>query len=279
MPAHVKASLLGPSLTLPVARRAARARHLAGDLPVRAPRPRRRARRWSPPSRQSADADGGPRSDACRSALSGQPSSGPPDRVALLGERVAPSRASSEREDRAGDLALALPTNSLGVQSRCCCERSRLRRVERERAVRRDRARPARARRRAPPPGSARRLTSPSSCARSASIGSPVSASSIARWYGHPLRQAQQRAAGGDERALDLGDAELRARARRRSGRTRARPRSPPATAKPSTAAISGLRGGALDDAREAAVADPRALARRRTPSGPCRRRSRRPRR
>ena len=42
MPAHIKASLLGPSLTLPVSRRRARGRHLAGDLPVRAPRPRRR---------------------------------------------------------------------------------------------------------------------------------------------------------------------------------------------------------------------------------------------
>ena len=43
MPAHIKASLLGPSLTLPVSRRPARARHVAGHLPVRAPRPRRRA--------------------------------------------------------------------------------------------------------------------------------------------------------------------------------------------------------------------------------------------
>ena len=43
MPAHIKASLLGPSLTLPVARGRARAGHLAGRLPVRAPRPRRRA--------------------------------------------------------------------------------------------------------------------------------------------------------------------------------------------------------------------------------------------
>ena len=48
MPAHIKASLLGPSLTLPVARRPPRARHLAGDLPLRAPRPRRRRGRCSP---------------------------------------------------------------------------------------------------------------------------------------------------------------------------------------------------------------------------------------
>ena len=43
MPAHIKASLLGPSLTLPVRGGRPRARHLAGHLPVRAPRPRRRA--------------------------------------------------------------------------------------------------------------------------------------------------------------------------------------------------------------------------------------------
>ena len=43
MPAHVKASLLGPSLTLPVNGGRSRAGHLAGDLPVRAPRPRRPA--------------------------------------------------------------------------------------------------------------------------------------------------------------------------------------------------------------------------------------------
>ena len=43
MPAHIKASLLGPSLTLAGQRRPARHRHLAGHLPVRAPRPRRRA--------------------------------------------------------------------------------------------------------------------------------------------------------------------------------------------------------------------------------------------
>ncbi len=34
MPAHVKAALLGPSLSLPVQRRPARARDLAGDLPL-----------------------------------------------------------------------------------------------------------------------------------------------------------------------------------------------------------------------------------------------------
>jgi hypothetical protein len=43
MPAHIKASLLGPSLSLPVPRRAARARHVAGRLPLRAPQPRRGA--------------------------------------------------------------------------------------------------------------------------------------------------------------------------------------------------------------------------------------------
>ena len=42
MPAHIKASLLGPSLSLPVSGGAPRDRHLAGHLPLRAPRPRRR---------------------------------------------------------------------------------------------------------------------------------------------------------------------------------------------------------------------------------------------
>ena len=37
MPAHMKSILTGASLTLPVSRRRARARHLAGDLPLRAP--------------------------------------------------------------------------------------------------------------------------------------------------------------------------------------------------------------------------------------------------
>ena len=43
MPAHVKASLLGPTLTLPVREGRLAARDVAGDLPVRAPRPRRAA--------------------------------------------------------------------------------------------------------------------------------------------------------------------------------------------------------------------------------------------
>ena len=43
MPAHVKASLLGPSLSLPVRDGRARPGHLAGGHPLRAPRPRRAA--------------------------------------------------------------------------------------------------------------------------------------------------------------------------------------------------------------------------------------------
>ena len=42
MPAHIKASLLGPSLTLPVRDGGLALGHLAGRLPVRAPQPRRR---------------------------------------------------------------------------------------------------------------------------------------------------------------------------------------------------------------------------------------------
>ena len=58
---------------------------------------------------------------------------------------------------------------------------------------------------------------------------------------GQHAREPQQRAAGGDQRALDLGDPERARRARRRSGRTASAISSPPATAKPSIAAISGL--------------------------------------
>ena len=54
MPAHIKASLLGPVAHPAGARRAVRARDVAGDLPVRAPRPRRRAV-------ADRDADGGVR--------------------------------------------------------------------------------------------------------------------------------------------------------------------------------------------------------------------------
>ena len=45
MPAHVKSVLTGSSVTLPIADGTPRARHLAGDLPVRVPRPRRPAAR------------------------------------------------------------------------------------------------------------------------------------------------------------------------------------------------------------------------------------------
>ena len=43
MPAHIKASLLGPSVSIPDLRRTPGARDLAGDLSVRAPRRRRAA--------------------------------------------------------------------------------------------------------------------------------------------------------------------------------------------------------------------------------------------
>ena len=45
MPAHVKAALFGPSLTIPVRDGPAGAGHLAGHLPGRAPRPRRQPQR------------------------------------------------------------------------------------------------------------------------------------------------------------------------------------------------------------------------------------------
>ena len=78
---------------------------------------------------------------------------------------------------------------------------------------------------------------------------------------GQRARQAQQRAAGGHERALDLGDAELARHGRRRSGRTPSATSRPPATAKPSIAAISGLT-----DARRTMPAKPRSPTQGRSP-------------
>ena len=60
-------------------------------------------------------------------------------------------------------------------------------------------------------PGSASRLTRCTSAASVAGHMRPVRTSSIARWYGIRLRQAQQPAGRRGQAALDLGQAELRA--------------------------------------------------------------------
>ena len=142
MPAHVKASLTGPVLTLPVAGRAPRARHLAGDLPLRAPRPRRRRA-------------------ACVATLSGRGLAALPDRVALLREgdralaRVLGARSTGPvispwRCQKSSSAQSALPREDLLRRRDARAGRSRDPAGELERDV--DRL-----------AGSATRLTSPSS--------------------------------------------------------------------------------------------------------------------
>ena len=58
------------------------------------------------------------------------------------------------------------------------------------------------------PPGSARRLTTPEGVGALGVDRVPGQRELHRQAVGHAARQAAQRAAGGDERALDLGDAE-----------------------------------------------------------------------
>ena len=162
MPAHIKASLLGPSLTLPVARRPARARHLAGHLPLRAPRPRRRPHAASLTLLTLAS---GPASSGSR----------------FSANAFAPSWASSEPKTPPAISPCFVPR--LRLRPLAGALDDRLGRGERERRVADDRPASSRAPSSASP-GSTSRLTMPISAARSAPIGSPVSASSMARWYG-----------------------------------------------------------------------------------------------
>ena len=171
---------------------------------------------------------------------------------------VAPSRASSEPKTGPAISAWLLP-GLAPRSSRAALRRSASRRSTRERRRWRDRGgqleRGVDA-----PPGSASRLTRPTACARSASIGSPVSASSIARWYG--IRRGRRISAppAATSAALDLGDAEAGV----------ARGDDQVADERDLEAAGDGealdrrdqrLRGGALRDPGEAAVPDVRALA------------------
>ena len=130
----------------------------------------------------------------------------PVRRRASRRRRSAPSRASAAVKTRVTSAAGG-PGLGLGAARRCRASApwwppptgGRWRRS----------ARPAPAPPRPPPPGSVSRATSPCSGARSARIGSPVRAISIADAERHPARQAQHRAAGGEQADLDLGDAEL----------------------------------------------------------------------
>ena len=91
-----------------------------------------------------------------------------------------------------------------------------------------------------PSPGSASRLTSPSSKPRSASIGSPVSASSMATLRGSTRGRRSSAPPAATSERLTSGMPSLAPRAATIRSQASATSR-PPATAKPSTAAISGL--------------------------------------
>ena len=133
-----------------------------------------------------------------------------PDRLALLGEGDRALARVLGGEHRAGDLALLRPRTPRSVQSRCCWRTCLVA---------------------ASASGAFLAIAAASSSARVerlARLGEAVDEPELVaalggdrvagqrqlhrHAVGHPLRQAQQRAAGGDERALDLRDAELRAR-------------------------------------------------------------------
>src|SRR5689334_18483244 len=131
----------------------------------------------------------------------------PPHGVALLGEGHRPLARVLGAEDGVRQLALALPELLLAPVELLL--EDRLRRVERQRAVGGDGRRQLE-----------RRVD------RAAALGQPVDQPELVAALGgdrvagqgqlhrdavgDPARQAHERAAGGDERALDLGDPELR---------------------------------------------------------------------
>ena len=119
--------------------------------------------------------------------LQGDDEARPPlARAARTGSRFsakafAPSCASSEPKSGAAELARLRP--ALLLRPLLCALHDRLGGLERQRGVAHDRRRPAAGRRRAPAPGSVSRFDDPHLwAARSAPTGSPVRASSIARW-------------------------------------------------------------------------------------------------
>ena len=251
MPAHIKASVLGPSLSLPIAdgrlalgtwqgiylcehrdrpsgRRAARdglGRGPSGpSRPGRASRRRRSRPRGRPRSRTT-----GPAISPWRCHASSSLQSGASTRIALGGLE----RERAVGGDRGGELA---------------APRDRLARL--------------------------------GQAVDEADLGAALGADRVAgqghlhrQVVRHPLRQAQQRAAGRDQRALGLRDAELAPRARRRSGRRRARSRSRRRPRSPRSRRSSACAAGPGRCPRSRGPR--RAGSRpRRTPSGPCRRRS-----
>ena len=238
MPAHIKASLLGPSLSLPVSR---------GRLALGT---------WQGVYLCEHRDHGGARSlvvtlfgeSPSARARPGRASRRRPWRLRARPRTRTPARRSRPGAPRSRRPASRRPT------PRCASSR-------RSPAGRCGRSPPrARARRRARSPGSVSRETTPICAARSAPIGSPVRASSIARWYGIRRGRRSSAPAAATSPRLTSGMPKRASRAATMRSHDSATSK-PPASAQPSTAAISGLRGGALGDAGEAAVADVRALA------------------
>src|SRR3954451_10067785 len=180
-----------------------------------------------------------------------------PLRLALLREGRRPLLRVLRREDRSGDLALALPELLLGP--RVALDHHLLRRRERERPVLRDRA-----------------CELERGLERAAVVGEPVHEPELVAAFGgdrvagqgelhrralrDPPRQPQQRAAGGDQRPLHLGDPELRGTAGHDQV-ARERDLEPARDREPLDGGYQRLPRRALRDAREAAVADVRRLA------------------
>ena len=225
MPAHIKAALLGPSLTLPISR----GRLALGTWQgIYLCEHRNRGR----------VAVGGGDGLWRRRRVRARGLAALPDRVAALGERggaLAGVLGAEHRARRSAPGARRTPSRASPATRPGSAWWRRAPAVRWRRSSRR-----VRARRRARAPGSASRLTSPRSCARSASIGSPVSAISIATLRGSargsrsrppPAANSDRLTSGMPSRAPR--EATIRSHASATS--------SPPATAKPSIAAISGL--------------------------------------
>ena len=233
MPAHIKASLLGP-----VADAAGRATGASRSAPGRASTCASTAtaaaprRCWSAPGSLTADA-----ASCC--VVSAPPQTG----SRFSANAVAPSRASSEANTGPA-ISPWRSQNSSSVQSPAAA-RIRLVASSASGPLRGDRARRARARRRAPAPGSASAVDdaelAPPRSARDRVAGQRQLHRQVVR---DPARQAQQRAARRHQRPrLTSGMpscASLAATIRSQASAIS----KPPATAKPSIAAISGLRGG-----------------------------------
>ena len=170
---------------------------------------------------------------------------------------TAPSRASSRAEDRLGQLALALPELLLAPVELLL--EDRLRRVEGQRAVGGDGARQLE-----------RRVDRPAALGQA--VDQPELVGALGRdrvagqrqlhrdAVGDAARQAHERAAGRDERALDLRDPEL-GLAGGDDEVAGQRDLEPAGHREALDGGDERLARRALDDAREAAVADPRALA------------------